>query len=137
MNTNLINKYEDLFVAVLSTTATTDAAMGALRETIFWEIVNNTANRRRTTEQDFAVMRKTAESAVNASEAKFYVNDHLSSTYRFTEGDDKTRHNTLRKFYCEVVLQAEAWYADRDGQGNGTDGFCWKCNDSYYRVIWK
>ena len=134
---NNINNFEDLFVNILSVSATTEAAMSALRETIFWEIVNNTANRHRTTEQDFAVMRKTAESAVNANEAKFYVNDRLACTYRFSEGDDETRLNTLRKFYREVVLQAEAWYGDRDGQGDGTDGFCWKCHDSHYRVIWK
>lgn len=136
MNTN-INNYEDLFVSILSTTATTGAAMAALRETIFWDIVNNTAKHRRTPEQDFAVMRKTAESAVSASEVKFYTDDRLTHTYRFNEGDEETRHNTLRKFYREVVIQAEAWYADRDGQGGSTDGFCWKCNDSHYRVIWK
>lgn len=134
---NNINNFEDLFVNVLSVSATTEAAMAALRETIFWEIVNNTAAKHRTTEQDFAVMRKTAESAASASEAKFYVDEHLNSTYRFTEGDDETRLITLRKFYREVVLQAEAWYADRDGQGNGTDGFCWKCHEAHYRVIWK
>lgn len=136
MNANISN-YNDLFVSILSVAATTEAAMAALRETIFWEIVNNTAAKHRTSEQDFAVMRKTAESAASASEAKFYVNDRISSTYRFTEGDDETRLNTLRRFYKEVVLQAEAWYADRDGQGNGTDGFCWKCHESHYRVIWK
>ena len=136
MNTN-INNYEDLFVSILSTAATTEAAMASLRETIFWEIVNNTSMHHRTTQQDFAVMRKTAESAANASEVKFYMDDHLTCTYRFAEGDDETRHNTLRKFYREVVIQAEAWYADRDGQGNGTDGFCWKCHEAHYRVIWK
>ena len=128
----------NLFVSILSTAATAEAAMAALRETVFWEIVNNTAKHHRTTEQDFAVMQKTAESAINASEAKFYENDRLTCTYRFAEGDDETRHNTLRKFYREVVIQAEAWYCDRDGQGDGTDGFCWKCHDSsHYRVIWK
>lgn len=132
-----MNVQNNLFIAILNTTATTEAAMAALRETIFWEVINTTATKRRVTEHDFSVMKKAAESAASASEIKFYVDDHLACTYRFSEGDETTRLNTIRKFYKEVILQAEAWYSDRDGRGDGTDGFCWNRRDYHYRVIWK
>ena len=125
----------NLFVSILSTNATAEAAKEALREAIFWQIVNMTAMNSRTDENIFNGMKQTAETAATSSTAEFCCDGKIVDKFSFTEGDSQRQLRTLQKLY-DTILQYHAWYEDADGDGNG-NGFCWMYSNHSYCLIFK
>ena len=131
MNTNNNN----LFVSILSTQTTAEVAKQALREAIFWQIVNTSAMNNRIDENVFAAMKKEAENVTSSVSAEFHCDNKIADMFSFTEGDTQCQLRTLQRLY-NTVLQYNAWYEDADGDGDNS-GFCWQYNNRHYRLIFR
>jgi len=130
-----MNANNNMFVSILSTVATAEAAKQAIREAIFWQIVNMTAMNSRTDENVFIGMKQAAETVVTSSTVEFCCDDKAVDKFSFTEGDSQRQLRTLQKLY-DTILQYHAWYEDVDGDGDDA-GFCWQYNGHHYRLIFR
>lgn len=131
-----MNANNNLFVSILSTNATAEAAKQALREAIFWQIVNTSAMNSRVDENLFDVIKKEAENAAQSDSAEFYCDNKTVDKFSFVEGDTQRQLRTLQRLY-NTVTQYQAWYNDADGNGDNSYGFCWQYNNHSYRLIFK
>lgn len=131
-----MNNNEELFVSILSKTATAEKAKQSLREAIFWQIVNTSAVNMRITESTFGCMRIAAENIAASTSVDFYCDNKVVDHLSFDEGDSQHQLRTLWKLY-NLVVQYNSWYGDADGDGNDNRGFCWEYNNHHYRLIFR
>ena len=122
---------DNLFVSILNSTATTEAAKQSIRETIFWVVINNTALNSRVTEEDFLNMKLEAESFSFCVRAEFYCDDKIADTFNF-KGDSQLR--ILQRLY-DLVVRYNAWYERVDADGDNNNGFCWNYSNHRYSLI--
>lgn len=124
----------NLFVSILDTVATAEAAKQSLREAIFWTVVNTTAMNRRVTDEEYLAMKLEADSYTLCVKAEFYCDDKITDTFNFNQGDSQRQLRILQKLY-DLVVQYHTWYEDVDADGDNNNGFCWNYNNRHYSII--
>jgi hypothetical protein len=124
----------NLFVSILDTVATAEAAKQYLREAIFWTVVNTTAMNRRVTDSDYLAMKLEADGYSFCIKAEFYCDDKIADTFNFKQDNSQHQLRILQRLY-DLVVQYHTWYEDADIDGDNNNGLCWYYNNHHYSLI--